>query len=143
MDLNIDIVGIICKYIGKKEILNLAKVGKDYYGYIMNEKSIMEKYALKAKERIKNLNFIPKLSYRIFNFSISINDPNPSSVILFLQHLDIFNTLTFFKCFKPLSLIFLHLAMFIISTSSKYFKSSSFTSLFSISILNILYDNLC
>src|SRR3989338_8958031 len=76
MDLNIDIVGIICKYIGKKEILNLAKVGKDYYGYIMNEKSIMEKYALKAKERIKNLNFIPKLSFRIFNIDIENSDVN-------------------------------------------------------------------
>src|SRR3989338_4396247 len=67
---------IICKYIGKDEIINLARANKDYYQYIMNEKTIMSKYSFKVKQD-RNLDFIFELPYKIFNINLeycNIND---------------------------------------------------------------------
>src|SRR3989338_9063491 len=73
----LDIINIICEYIQKNEILKLAKTNKEYYRYIMNEKTIMKKYRFKITQEVKNLDFISKLSYKIFNIDlgyININD---------------------------------------------------------------------
>ena len=73
----LDIINIICRYMEKKDTINLAKTRKEYYRYIMNERSIMERYSMKLVRKKGDLEFIDKLSYKIFKIDLeycNIND---------------------------------------------------------------------
>lgn|SRR3989338_1297999 len=66
-----DLVIDICCYIDTATMLNLSRTCKKYYVMILNSERNMIHKKFSIKKEIKNLNFIQKLSYKIYNLDIS------------------------------------------------------------------------
>ena len=68
-----DMIINVCSFLDTRNMLNLCLTCNYLYKYILGCKNIMVNKNFTLKECISSLNFIAKLSYKIYNLSIACN----------------------------------------------------------------------